>query len=83
VVGSPSNPKRYTIATSSTNSFSVGMLDKFMIDTSQFQNDYPLGWTLDIGNSGGSLDLVYIPEPGTVGLLGLSSACLILRRRRA
>lgn len=82
IPGDPGSPKTFTIATSSTNSFLGVNLAKFAIDTSQFQDAYPTGWSLAIGNSGGSLDLVYVPEPGSVAMIIGSSAAVLRRRRR-
>ncbi|CAN5487560.1 hypothetical protein BH09PLA1_BH09PLA1_24910 [soil metagenome] len=84
VAGTPGTPQVYTIATSSNNSFTAAMLDKFTVDTSQFQNDYPSGWSMAIGNSGGSLDLVYIPEPSSaLVMLAMAGGAMIRRRRRS
>jgi autotransporter-associated beta strand protein len=80
--GDLANPKRYTIATSSTNSFAGLDVNKFAIDTSQFQNAYPESWSLEVGDSGGSLRLVYVPEPGALGMLAIAAASLLRRRGR-
>ncbi|MBC8108915.1 MAG: autotransporter-associated beta strand repeat-containing protein [Anaerolineae bacterium] len=82
IPGSPDAPKRYIIATSSSNSFLNVDLNKFYVDTTLFQNVYPSGWSLAIGNNGGSLDLVYVPEPGSLTTIIGSSAVLLRRRRR-
>lgn len=81
--GTPEGPYRFTIATSTTNSFSAADLDKFAINTSQFQDAYPTGWSVAIGNSGGSLDLVYTPEPTSTATIVLTAAALQRRRRRS
>jgi autotransporter-associated beta strand protein len=81
--GSPTNPKTFTIASGPAGAFNGVDLTKFAIDTSQFQDAYPTSWSLSIGNSGGSLDLVYVPEPSsvTVGLVMVGGAMLRRRRR--
>jgi hypothetical protein len=80
--GSPDAPKTFTIATSSNGSFLNVDVSKFAIDTSQFQDAYPTGWSLSSSGDGTSLNLVYIPEPSSVMLGLVTAGGAMLRRRR-
>lgn len=82
--GTPGTPQRYTIATSSNNSFLGVNLTAFTVDTSGFQNVYPEGWSVEVGNSGGSLDLVYVPEPSSAFVgMAIAGGAMLRRRRRS
>ncbi len=55
--------------------------DRFAVDTTGFQNDFS-GGSFEVRQSGNSLVLSYIPEPGTAGLVLGGLALMALRRRR-
>ncbi|CAN5564234.1 hypothetical protein BH09PLA1_BH09PLA1_01160 [soil metagenome] len=57
----PSPNARFTIATSSDSSFANVDLAKFVIDTTQFADNYPAGFHLEVSGNGANLDLVYVP----------------------
>jgi len=52
--------------------------DKFTLDTTGWSK----GGTWEIGQSGNDITLNYIPEPGTMLMLGIGGAALAWRRRR-
>jgi autotransporter-associated beta strand protein len=77
-----SGEKRFVIATSSTHSFTTAMLDKFSVVTTDFGNANLGGFYLDVTDSGGNLEIVYVPEPSTGAIGAIVGAAALLRRRR-
>jgi autotransporter-associated beta strand protein len=75
-----SGEKRWTIA-SFTGGLDDSLLDRFEIDTSEFDNTALGGFYLDV--NGGDLDLVYVPEPtGAVTVIAMAAIALSRRQRR-
>jgi autotransporter-associated beta strand protein len=77
-----SGEKRFVIAKSSTHSFTTAMLGGFSIVTTDFGNSNVGGFYMDVGDSGGELDIVYVPEPGTGAIALTVAAAGLLRRTR-
>ena len=67
---------------SSVNGFTSS--DQFVLDTSGFEDDYPkdIGSHWEINQVGNNIRVSYIPEPGSMMLLGGLGLGLLGRRRR-
>jgi hypothetical protein len=82
------NQPDWVIARSSSSdankNFTNVPLDKFTINTDDFNNTNLGGFYLRVTNSGRDLDLVYVPEPSSLmATLAIAGGTMLRRRRRS